>query len=259
MALTESGRVFSWGNNSSRQLGQNNNKNAINKPKIVSLNNEISIKKISCGFRHSLLLSSDGHSYWFGFNGIETQITPKKLIINKFIEIESHSHYCISIALSVNGIYYVWGKCRQYGEIREPKETEFKSFDDIFGHYFGITYETSNLCNKEQNKKENILKNQIRLEEEDGEKVKANKTEYNLGSAINRFNSQSNEISSRYKSDFEELELIGRGGFGKVCKVINCLDRQQYAVKIILFRGICKSKEKAKNLPPPAVPEQYGY
>ncbi len=27
------------------------------------------------------------------------------------------------------------------------------------------------------------------------------------------------------------------GSFGKVCKVINCLDQQQYAVKILL-RGI---------------------
>jgi serine/threonine protein kinase len=42
---------------------------------------------------------------------------------------------------------------------------------------------------------------------------------------------------SRYKSDFKELELIGSGGFGKVCKVINFLDRQQYAVKIILLKG----------------------
>jgi hypothetical protein len=42
----------------------------------------------------------------------------------------------------VNGIYYVWGECGEKEEIREPKETEFKSFNDIFYHYFGITYRT---------------------------------------------------------------------------------------------------------------------
>ncbi len=88
---------------------------------------------------------------------------------------------------------------------------------------------------------ENILKTQIRLEEEIGAKVKANKTEYNLGSAVNRFNSQSNETLSIYKSEFEELELIGGGGFVEVYKVINCLDRQKYAVKKILLKGIYKS------------------
>ncbi len=97
----------------------------------------------------------------------------------------------------------------------EPKETEFKSFNDLLSHF-------------EQNKKEN------------GEKVKANKTVYNLGSSVNRFNPEPNETLSRYKSEFKELEHIGGGSFGQVYKVINCLDRQQYAMKIILLRGIYK-------------------
>jgi hypothetical protein len=95
----------------------------------------------------------------------------------------------------------------------KPKETEFKSFNDLLSHF-------------EQNKKEN------------GEKVKANKTVYNLGSSVNRLNPEPNETLSRYKSEFKELEHIGGGSFGKVYKVINCLDRQQYAMKIILLRGI---------------------
>ncbi len=58
-----------------------------------------------------------------------------------------------------------------------------------------------------------------------------------MGSAVNRFNSQPNETLSRYKSDFKELERIGGGTFGTFCKVINCLDGQQYAMKIILLKG----------------------
>ncbi len=71
-----------------------------------------------------------------------------------------------------------------------------------------------------------------------------------MGSAVNRFNSQPNETLSRYKSDFEELECIGGGTFGIVCKVINCLDGQQYAVKIILLKGeeIWVKWLKGKNL-----------
>jgi hypothetical protein len=39
----------------------------------------------------------------------------------------------------VNGIYYIWGNCGKE-EIKELKEIEFKSFNDIFNHYF-IKYE----------------------------------------------------------------------------------------------------------------------
>jgi hypothetical protein len=91
---------------------------------------------------NSLLLSQNGDIYCFESNGCETQITPKKLEINKnkFIDISSHYIYNISIALSMNGIYYVWGKC----EKEMIKETEFKSFDDIFDHFEGITFRTLN-------------------------------------------------------------------------------------------------------------------
>jgi serine/threonine protein kinase len=108
------------------------------------------------------LLSRDGDIYAFGVETYEKsvqehkkfQTTPIKINStdirtekektessqtnsfreNKFIDIATHSRYMILIALSLNGIYYVWEPFDQ-----EPKETDFKSFDEIFAVKFRIT------------------------------------------------------------------------------------------------------------------------
>jgi alpha-tubulin suppressor-like RCC1 family protein len=46
MALTESGRVYSWGNNSSGQLGQNIISSSAGKPSDVLISDNISTQKI---------------------------------------------------------------------------------------------------------------------------------------------------------------------------------------------------------------------
>jgi alpha-tubulin suppressor-like RCC1 family protein len=138
MALTESGHVFCWGYGS-----QIETKNIINKPTIVLLSNEIPIKKIVCGHSHSLMLSQNGDIYWFGDNICEQHLNPNKVINeNKFEDIASHFSKHISIALSMNGIYYIWGYSGNYGEVKELKETEFSSFTDIFSHHFGLSFKS---------------------------------------------------------------------------------------------------------------------
>jgi alpha-tubulin suppressor-like RCC1 family protein len=144
MALTECGRVYSWG-----WLGIGNTVN--NKPKLVAVTDEnecnVFIEKISCGSDHSLLLSSDGNIYAFGCNEFgelgngkeENESSPQRIKTEtKFIDISSTWYYGISIALSQDGIFYNWGKC---GEeiIRTPKATNFESFDEIYAEYFGVT------------------------------------------------------------------------------------------------------------------------
>jgi hypothetical protein len=130
------------------------------------------------------LLSSDGYIYAFGRNLFgelgnqkeENELSPHRIKIEtKFIDISSHWDKKISIALSQNGIYFIWGEC---GEeiIRTPKPTELKSFVEIYAKYFKITKKAINF--EEQNSapipdsarnrigKENIIKTQTRLEEE---------------------------------------------------------------------------------------------
>jgi hypothetical protein len=147
MVRTESGRVFSWGYNEFGQLGLNNNNKDVDKPSIVSLSNEISIKKISCGLNHSLLLSQNGDIYWFEDNGCEEQIIPKKLKNNKmkFIDIASHYYYEICVAISEQSVYF-WGLLEEEKEVKDEissenlKRTQFQTIEEFFNKYFEINY-----------------------------------------------------------------------------------------------------------------------
>lgn len=47
--------------------------------------------------------------------------------------------------------------------------------------------------------------------------------------------------TSRYLSEFEELAILGKGGYGRVYKVRNKLDGQHYAIKKILIKGVTKT------------------
>jgi alpha-tubulin suppressor-like RCC1 family protein len=97
------------------EIGVNENSD---EPKLIELKN-FWITKISSGKLHNLLLSNDGVICGFGDNhfgqiGIltkENQIKPTKLNHEKkFIDIASHWNYSISIALSGDNVFYIWGE-----------------------------------------------------------------------------------------------------------------------------------------------------
>jgi hypothetical protein len=208
MALTECGHVYSWGNNEFGQLGIGNTENS-NEPKFVAVIDEnkcnVFIENISCGSYHSLLLSSDANIYAFGRNKSgelgnqkeENESSPQRINTEtKFIDISSHWRKEISIALSQDGICYIWGQCGKE-RIRTPKATNFESFVEIYAKYFKITNKAINF--EEQNSVPILLR-------------------------------------EKYVNEFSEQNLISFGSFGIVSKVMNKNSKKIYAIKRIALK-----------------------
>jgi alpha-tubulin suppressor-like RCC1 family protein len=209
LALTENGRVYSWGDNERKQLGFGNII-ASNVPKLLKIRDSnksnVIIIKISCGSYCSLLLSSDRDIYAFGCNNFgilgnncfQNQNIPIKILTqSKFIDIAAHKDCTISVALSVDGIYYIWGYCGQE-IITNPKATQFDSFDRIFLNYYGITYKSNSSEIKS-------VKNSITESQE----------------------------KSNYFSKFDEFGVISFGSFGIVLKAIKKNENELNAIKKI--------------------------
>jgi alpha-tubulin suppressor-like RCC1 family protein len=78
-----------------------------------------------------------GDNYWgqLGFRNDDIKSKPVKLIHrNKFIDIASHFDDDISVSLSDEGNYYVWGDCKSKS-ILTPMQTVCKSFNEVFSKY----------------------------------------------------------------------------------------------------------------------------
>ena len=72
-------------------------------------------------------------------------------------------------------------------------------------------------------------------------------TEPSFGSSLSSVSRQTSEFSSRYLSDFEPVQCLGRGGFGVVFESKNRYDDIHYAVKRITMPGSEESKKKVKR------------
>lgn len=150
LALTDCGHVYSWGLNWDGQLGIRDIKYTTTF-KMIDLENVV-IAKISCGRKHSLILSDDGVIYAFGHNfwgqlgngkHERLQLIPTKLVHKqKFIDIASHQSLNISISLSADHICYVWGEY-QYKYNYSPIETHFRTIAEVFNALTPIHYEPS--------------------------------------------------------------------------------------------------------------------
>jgi hypothetical protein len=144
LVLTEDGRVYGCGANKYGQLGDGN-ATGFNIFVLIEMNG-IKIEKIGCGSSNSLLLSNEGDIYALGKHYKKSDSnTPESLKVihsEKFCEIATHYRQRFFAALSMNGVFYVWDQIDSEEKIKiELKETNFKSFNDIFIHYIRITYQ----------------------------------------------------------------------------------------------------------------------
>ena len=55
-------------------------------------------------------------------------------------------------------------------------------------------------------------------------------------------------LQSRYASDFKERRVLGRGGCGEVCEVLNRLDRRTYAIKKVRLTGGASRRDARRQL-----------
>ena len=118
------------------------------------------------------------------------EVVPSKLKSkNKFIDITTHFQLNISIALTESNVIYIWG---EFG-YEEPKETQFKTFVEVFAHYFQITNKTINF--EETNELNNNFRN--------------------------------------YNKKFTEIKIISSGNYGIVCEARNKRNDELFAIKKI--------------------------
>lgn len=116
VVLNESSKLYSWGFNDYGQLGQAIIENRYEtQPKILQLVPK-SIRKISCGISHTLVLATDNKVYAWGFNGsgqlglghMHTMGTPTEIPnLSSVCKIKCGLHY--SVALTTDSEVYVWG------------------------------------------------------------------------------------------------------------------------------------------------------
>jgi alpha-tubulin suppressor-like RCC1 family protein len=132
MALTETGKVYTWGRNECGQLGHDEINTDIHKPKIVSDLIRENIISICSGYSHSLALSDNGEIFSWGSNkwgevgsGKEDLYHLKPIRLKGFGR-DKVSVICCglhhSLALTEKGKVFTWGSgWLRENEISEPR------------------------------------------------------------------------------------------------------------------------------------------
>ena len=138
LALTSDNKLYGCGRNDCGQLGLKVvSLTKVYKPVLIEDLNDIKVKQISCGYGHTLVLTSDGMVYGWGLNSLGQIGCGKELgeYISVIVNLESlpkietiHCSFWTSFALTDNGMVYSWGLNKWYnlGHELEQKECVFK-------------------------------------------------------------------------------------------------------------------------------------
>ncbi|NDI35183.1 S-layer homology domain-containing protein [Chengkuizengella sediminis] len=149
VALVSDGTVYTWGNNSTGQLGDNTTEQK-NEPQeiTVGVNEGAMIQEVSAGGLHTVALASDGTVYTWGWNFYgqlgdgtsEQKNEPQKIIVEVnegaiITQVSAGSGYSTA-ALASDGKVYMWG-LNSWGQLglgdsaqtTEPSPKEVFSLD----------------------------------------------------------------------------------------------------------------------------------
>ena len=141
LALTQTGKLYAWGINECGQLGLKHSDKEF-KPTLIEMPDKVSVKQISCGSYHSLLLTTDGNIYSFGYNicgqlGLKYN---KYVNIPTLIETESKfteilANNCMSFAMNESNEIEFWGLNNvRIESVESPQPTKFGSFQEAIIH-----------------------------------------------------------------------------------------------------------------------------
>ncbi|XP_072832977.1 RCC1 and BTB domain-containing protein 2 isoform X2 [Pogona vitticeps] len=140
MAVLESGEVYVWGYNGNGQLGLGNSGNQPTPCRIAALQG-IRVKRVVCGYAHTLVLTDEGQLYAWGANSYgqlgtgnrSNQSYPVPVTVDKdrIIEIAACHSTHTSAAKTQGSQVYMWGQCRGQ-PIPLPFLTHFTCTDDVF-------------------------------------------------------------------------------------------------------------------------------
>ena len=137
-ALTNDNKLYGWGENEFGQLGLKVvNFAKLYKPVLIEDLNDINIKQISCGSVHTLVLSSEGMVYGWGWNrkgqiGCGIELGEKISVITQLKTLKKiyliHCSFNESFALTDNGMVYSWGhnRCCRLGHELKRNECIFE-------------------------------------------------------------------------------------------------------------------------------------
>ena len=145
-AITENGQLYMWGRNSDGQLGDGTTTDA-NIPMQPKLEENVKVKQVALGDKHTIALSTDGQVYVYGYNGdgrlgkgnsslvknSKDNYLPAKIEIGEKKDVEQvYTYNGSSAALTTDGELYIWGNY-QYGSktITTPTKVEFSNGEKV--------------------------------------------------------------------------------------------------------------------------------